>query len=156
MAVKRRLEAVGRSTAQILLTTQREAEELRQSADEECAKMPADAEATARRTREAAQDHARETRAKADADARSTTEAALADLDRMCEELAAVIADHRAPGAADAHDDRSEANKRVKRGWVAQRRCCSGSPTGVPRRPTREAWPNGPDAAFATRDRRPP
>jgi DivIVA domain-containing protein len=147
VAVKRRLEAVGRSTAQILLTTQREAEELRQSADEECAKMLADAEATARRTREAAKDYARETHAKADADARSTTEAAtiearetvdegerrraqieaviasleirrddvLADLDRVCEELAAVIADHRAPGAATAHDHEPEENERAKR-----------------------------------------
>jgi hypothetical protein len=39
----------------------------------------------------------------------------LADLDRMCEELAAVIADHRAPGAANAHDDEHEENERAKR-----------------------------------------
>jgi DivIVA domain-containing protein len=76
VAVTRKLEAVGRSTGHILLTTQQEAEALRQSADEECAKMLADAEATARRTREAAEAYARETRVKADADARSTVEAA--------------------------------------------------------------------------------
>jgi DivIVA domain-containing protein len=136
MAVTHKLEAVGRSTSHILLTTQQEAEEMRRSADEECAKVLADAEGSARRTREAAEAYARETRAKADADARKTAEAAeaeatetveegerrraqieaviasleirrddvLTDLDRLCEELAATIAEHRAPGAANAHN----------------------------------------------------
>jgi DivIVA domain-containing protein len=148
VAVTHKLQAVGRSTAHILLTTQQEAEELRRSTDEECATMLADAEATARRTREAAEAYARETRAKADADARSTAEAAdtearetveegerrraqieavianleirrddvLADLDGICEELAATIEEHRAPGVADARDGEPETNKPAKQG----------------------------------------
>lgn len=100
VAVTHKLEAVGRSTAQILMTTQKEAEALRQSADEECAKMLADAEATARRTREAAEAYARETRVKADADARSTVEAAEIEATETVDEgerrraqIEAVIAD---------------------------------------------------------------
>jgi DivIVA domain-containing protein len=148
VAVTHKLEAVGRSTAHILMTTQQEAEELRQSAEEEGAKMLADAEATARRTREAAEAYARETRAKADADARSTIDAAeinaretvdegerrraqieaviadleirrddvLADLDGVCHELAATIAGHRTPDAANAHNGEPEGNERAKRG----------------------------------------
>jgi DivIVA domain-containing protein len=147
LAVTRKLEAVGRSTAHILLTTQRESEELRRGTEEECAQALEDAEATARRIREAAEAYARETREKADADARATAEAAsaaardtvdegerrraqieaviadleirrddvLADLDRLCEELTATIADHGAAVAANARSGESETEKPASR-----------------------------------------
>jgi DivIVA domain-containing protein len=38
-AVTRKLELVGKSTAHILMTTEREAEQLRRSAEEECAQL---------------------------------------------------------------------------------------------------------------------
>jgi DivIVA domain-containing protein len=43
-AVKRKLELVGKSTAQILLTTEKESEQLRSQTEEECAELRAEAE----------------------------------------------------------------------------------------------------------------
>jgi DivIVA domain-containing protein len=79
LAVTRKLELVGRSTAHILMTTEQEAEQLRRSAEEESAQIVSEAQATARETREAADAYAQETRAKADTDARRTAEAAQAE-----------------------------------------------------------------------------
>jgi DivIVA domain-containing protein len=79
LAVTRKLELVGRSTAQILMTTEQESEQLRRSAEEECTEILSEAEAAALETREAADEYARETRAKADTDARVITEAASAE-----------------------------------------------------------------------------
>jgi DivIVA domain-containing protein len=100
LAVARKLELVGRSTAQILMSTEQESEQLRRSAEEECTQILAEAEAAALETREAADEYARETREKADTDARLTTEAASAEArdtihegERRRAQIEAVIAD---------------------------------------------------------------
>jgi DivIVA domain-containing protein len=61
-AVKRKLEMVGRTTANILTTTQAEAEELRKTAEGEAAEVNERAEAAARKVRETAEDFATEVR----------------------------------------------------------------------------------------------
>jgi DivIVA domain-containing protein len=136
LAVTRKLELVGKSTTHILMATEQQADQLRRSAEEECARILAETEATARETREAADAYAKDTRAKADTDARMTAEAAraeaaetmdagerrraqieaviadlevrrddvLADLDRLCDELAATTAGHRAAGPANGRN----------------------------------------------------
>jgi DivIVA domain-containing protein len=100
MAVTRKLELVGKSTAHILMTTEQESTELRRNAEQECAQMVAEAEAEALQTREAADEYARQTRAQADADARRLVEEAGAEARETIEEgerrrgqVEAVIAD---------------------------------------------------------------
>jgi DivIVA domain-containing protein len=85
-AVTRKLELVGKSTAHILMTTEREAEQLRRSAEEECAQLLSQAEAAARHTRQTADEYANQTRAQADTDARGAVEAAGAEAREMIEE----------------------------------------------------------------------
>jgi cell division septum initiation protein DivIVA len=75
-AVRRKLELVGKSTAQILLATEKESEELRAQTEEECAELRSRAEAAARGARQAADEYAKQVREKADQDARRTGEAA--------------------------------------------------------------------------------
>jgi DivIVA domain-containing protein len=86
MAVTRKLELVGKSTAHILMTTEQESTELRRNAEQECAQMVAEAEAEALQTREAADEYARQTRAQADADARRLVEEAGAEARETIEE----------------------------------------------------------------------
>lgn len=100
MAVTRKLELVGKSTAHILMTTEQESAELRRNSEEECARMLSEAEASALQTRDAADEYARQTRAEADADARATNEAARDEAQQSIEEgehrraqIEAVIAD---------------------------------------------------------------
>jgi hypothetical protein len=100
LAVTRRLELVGKSTAHILMTTEQESAQLRRGAEEQCAQMLSRAEAAARQTRQAADEYANQTRARADADARTTVEAAGAEATETIEEgerrgaqIEAVIAD---------------------------------------------------------------
>ena len=76
LAVKRKLEFVGKSTARILLATEEESAKLRQLTEEECADLRAQAEAASLKTREAADEYAKAVRAKADEDARQTTKGA--------------------------------------------------------------------------------
>src|ERR687897_677763 len=52
MAVKRKFELAGKSTAQILLTTEKESEQMLRQAEEECADLRAQAEAASREARE--------------------------------------------------------------------------------------------------------
>jgi hypothetical protein len=54
VAVTRKLELVGKSTAHILLTTEQEAQELRHQTEDDCAELRAEAEADAQQVREAA------------------------------------------------------------------------------------------------------
>jgi DivIVA domain-containing protein len=62
VAVTRKLELVGKSTAHILLTTEQEAQELKRQTEEDCAGLRAKAEADdARRAREEATAEATET-----------------------------------------------------------------------------------------------
>jgi DivIVA domain-containing protein len=70
VAVTRKLELVGKSTAHILLTTEQESQELRRQTSEDCAQLRAEAEADARRARDAADAHAQQARAKAERRAR--------------------------------------------------------------------------------------
>jgi DivIVA domain-containing protein len=100
LAVTRKLELVGKSTAHILLTTEQESAELRRGAEEECAQMISEAEAAAHQARAAADEYAKQTRAQADTQARVTTEAAGAEARETIEEgerrraqIEAVIAD---------------------------------------------------------------
>jgi DivIVA domain-containing protein len=85
-AVQRKLEAVGKSTAHILLTTEKESEELRSHMEEECAELRSEAERTSLAVRRNADDYATKTRAKAEEDASRTGEAAVAKAKRIIEE----------------------------------------------------------------------
>jgi DivIVA domain-containing protein len=118
MAVTRKLELVGKSTAHILMTTEQESAELRRSSEEECAQLVAEADAAALQTREAADAYAKQTRAQADADARRMGEAATAEAreniaegERRREQIEAVIADlevRRDDALADLEQLRAE------------------------------------------------
>jgi DivIVA domain-containing protein len=100
MAVTRKLELVGKSTAHILMTTEQESAELRRSAEEDCTQLVSEAEAAALQTREAADQYAKQTRGAADTDARQTLDAANAaaretvdEGERRRGQIEAVIAD---------------------------------------------------------------
>lgn len=86
MAVTRKLELVGKSTAHILMTTEQESAELKRDAEAECARMLSEAEASALQTRDAADEYARQTRTEADADGRAAIEAARAAAAQTIEE----------------------------------------------------------------------
>jgi predicted transcriptional regulator len=82
VAVTRKLELVGKSTAHILLATEQESQELRRQAAEDCAGIRAEAH----EVREAADAYAKEVRAKADDDARHTREEATAEASEALED----------------------------------------------------------------------
>jgi DivIVA domain-containing protein len=84
-AVKRKLELVGKSTAQILLATEKESEELRAQTKEECTELRSQAEAAAREARGAADKYAKKVREQADQEARRTGEAASAKANEIVE-----------------------------------------------------------------------
>jgi len=86
MAVKRKFELAGKSTAQILLTTENESEQMLRQTEEECADLRSQAEAASREARRAADEHAARVREKADEDARRSGEAATAKAKRVVEE----------------------------------------------------------------------
>jgi cell division septum initiation protein DivIVA len=121
MAVTRKLELVGRSTARILLTADQESAKLRQAAEQECEALLADAEAAAAEVRRAADEYAAQIRAKADEDAKAIVEEgerrraeieavvtkleahrdhAVQELERLRTELGSTIGTH-APAATD-------------------------------------------------------
>jgi DivIVA domain-containing protein len=85
-AVKRKLELVGKSTAQILLTTENESAALRAQTESECAELRSRAERASLDARRAADEYATNVREKADQDARKTGEAASAKAKRIVEE----------------------------------------------------------------------
>jgi cell division septum initiation protein DivIVA len=86
MAVKRKFELAGKSTAQILLTTENESEQMLRQTEEECADLRGQAEAASREARRAADEHAAKVREKADEDARRTGDAASAKAKRLVDE----------------------------------------------------------------------
>jgi DivIVA domain-containing protein len=86
LAVRRKLEHVGKSTARILLTTEEETATMRRLTQEECADLRSQAEAASRTTRQAADEYASKVRAKADEDARRAGEAARAKAKQIVEE----------------------------------------------------------------------
>src|SRR5512133_92901 len=86
VAVTRKLELVGKSTAPILLTTEQEAQELRRQTAEDCAPLGAKAETDAQKARDAADAYAQQVRAAADDDARHAREDATAEATETVEE----------------------------------------------------------------------
>jgi DivIVA domain-containing protein len=99
-AVKRKLELVGKSTAHILLTTEKESEGLRSQTEAECAELRAEAEGASLAVRHDADEYATKTREKAEQDARRTGEVAGAkakgiveEAERRCAQIEAVIAE---------------------------------------------------------------
>ena len=75
-AITRKLELVGKSTANILLTTEQESEQMRRRAEEECAELRSEAEAAALATRRAADEYAKKVCDKAEQEARQIQDAA--------------------------------------------------------------------------------
>lgn len=65
-AVQRKLELVGKSTAHILLTTEKESQELKRTVQAECDDLRQKADAAAKDTRRQADDYSSTTRSKAD------------------------------------------------------------------------------------------
>ena len=95
VAVTRKLELVGKSTAHILLATEQEAQELKRQSEEDCAELRAQAEADAQTLRASADDDARRAREEAKAEAAETIEEGLrrrAQIDEQIHDLE----DHRA------------------------------------------------------------
>jgi molecular chaperone DnaK (HSP70) len=86
VAVQRKLELVGKSTAHILLTTEQESEQMRRRAREECAELRSEADAAALATRQAADEYAKKVREKAEQDARQASAAALAKAKQIIEQ----------------------------------------------------------------------
>jgi DivIVA domain-containing protein len=86
VAVTRKLELVGKSTAHILLTTEQESQALKRQAAEDCVELRAEAQADAQEVRDAADAYAKQVRAKADDDARRTREEATAEASETIEE----------------------------------------------------------------------
>jgi cell division septum initiation protein DivIVA len=78
LAVRRKLELVGKATTHILLTTEQESEQLRRHAEEDCRDLRAEAETAAAATRRAADEYAQRVREKAEQDARTTQQEATA------------------------------------------------------------------------------
>jgi hypothetical protein len=86
LAVKRKLEFVGKSTARILLTTEEESAQLRRLTHDECMELRSHAEAASLKTRQAADEYAKKVRAKAEEDAQRAGEAAAAKAQQIVEE----------------------------------------------------------------------
>jgi cell division septum initiation protein DivIVA len=86
VAVARKLELVGKSTAHILLATEQESEQMRRRAHEECAELRSEAKAAALATRQAADEYATKVRDKAEQDARRAADAASAKAKQTIEE----------------------------------------------------------------------
>ena len=85
-AVQRKLELVGKSTAHILLTTEKESQELRRRTQTEVAEQREKADAAAKDTRGRADEYAATTRERAEEQARRTKEAATEQARKTVEE----------------------------------------------------------------------
>jgi DivIVA domain-containing protein len=100
IAVTRKLELVGKSTARILLTADQESAKQRRAAEEECERLLADSEAESREIRRAADEYATQLRAKAEedsrqaaAEARAKAEEIVAEGERRRAEIEAVVSE---------------------------------------------------------------
>jgi cell division septum initiation protein DivIVA len=104
LAVKRRLEFVGKSTARILLTTEEESEQLRRLTDEECEELRSEAETAALKARQAADDYAKQIvedaeRRRAEievvvSELEARRDRTIQELDRLRAELSSAIGTH--------------------------------------------------------------
>jgi DivIVA domain-containing protein len=86
LAVQRKFEHVGKSTARILRTTEEESAKMLRLSEEQCAELRSQAEAASLATRNAADEYAKKVRAKADEDAVRASEAARATARQIVEE----------------------------------------------------------------------
>ena len=86
LAVTRKLELVGKSTAHILLTAEQESEQMRRRAEDECESVRAEAEEDALVIRQAADEYAKKVREKAELDARRSGDEASAKAKETVEE----------------------------------------------------------------------
>jgi DivIVA domain-containing protein len=86
LAVRRKIELIGKSTAHILQTAEQEAEELKRLTETECADLRAQSEADAKEVREDADTYATEVRARAEGEARQTRDEATAEASETIEE----------------------------------------------------------------------
>lgn len=86
LAIKRKFEHVGKSTARILLTAEEETEKMLRLTEDECAALRSQAEEASLKTRDAADAYAKQVRAKADVEARQAGEAARAKARQLVEE----------------------------------------------------------------------
>ena len=86
LAVTRKLELVGKSTEHILLTAEREAQELTKLAETEIAELREAADAEVHEVRAQADIYAKQTRSHADEDAKTTREEANAEASETIEE----------------------------------------------------------------------
>lgn len=108
LAVKRKLEFVGKSATRILTTTEDEAVQLRRLTEEQCAELRAAAEAASTQTRAAADEYSETVRAEADDDAREALDAARAEATRLVEEAERRRAEiDAAVSELEAHRDRT-------------------------------------------------
>jgi len=85
-AVQRKLELVGKSTAHILLTTEKESQELKRTTQAECDEMRAQADAASKETRRQADEYSANLRAKTEEEARRAKEAATEHARKTVEE----------------------------------------------------------------------
>jgi len=86
LAVRRKIELIGKSTAHILETAEQESEELRRLTETECAELRAQAEADANEVRDDADTYASEVRARAEGEARQARDEATAEASETIEE----------------------------------------------------------------------
>jgi DivIVA domain-containing protein len=86
LAVQRKFEHVGKSTARILRTTEEESAKMLRRSEEQCAELRSEAEAASLTTRNTADEYAKKVRAKADEDTVRASEAARAKARQIVEE----------------------------------------------------------------------
>jgi DivIVA domain-containing protein len=113
-AVKRKLELVGKSTAQILVATEKESKELHAQTEEQCTKLRSQAEAASRAARGAADKYAKKVREQADQEARRTGEAAGAKANEIVERAERRRAQIEA-AIAELHAHRDDALRELER-----------------------------------------
>jgi molecular chaperone DnaK (HSP70) len=86
IAIKHKLELVGKSTAQILLKTEEEAERLKVRTEDECAELRAEAAVACREARRQTDEYSKKTRERTDQETRRTIEAATGKAKEMVEQ----------------------------------------------------------------------
>lgn len=85
-SVQRKLDLVGKTTSQVLLTAEKEAELMRRQTRDESAQLRSETEAASLETRRASDEYAKKVREKADQDARRLGEESAAKARRTIEE----------------------------------------------------------------------
>jgi DivIVA domain-containing protein len=86
LAVKRKIELVGKSTTHILMTAEEESQALKRQTEADCGELRAQADADATQQRDEADTYAAEVRARAEAEGRQERDAATAEATETIEE----------------------------------------------------------------------